>query len=46
MIERRKEFNPAYAPPLLLNALTWAFLNGRNRRVLSRLALRVLRVGS
>lgn len=46
MIERRKEFNPAYQPPPLLKALTWAFLDGRNRRVLSRLALRVLRARS
>lgn len=46
MIERRKEYNPAYEPPPILNALTWAFLDGRSRRVLSRLALRVLRAGS
>ncbi|HSB16690.1 MAG TPA: hypothetical protein VLE22_19720, partial [Bryobacteraceae bacterium] len=42
MIERRKAHNPAYQPPLMLKALTWAFLDGRTRRVLSRLALHVL----
>jgi hypothetical protein len=46
MIERRKEQNPGYQPPLLLKTLTWAFLDGRNRRLLSRLALRVLRARS
>lgn len=43
MIERRKENNPSYRPPLLLKALTWAFLDGRNRRALSKLALHLLR---
>jgi hypothetical protein len=44
MIERRKAHNAAYQPPLLLKVLTWAFLDGRNRRVLSKLALHVLGV--
>jgi MoaA/NifB/PqqE/SkfB family radical SAM enzyme len=43
MIDRRRAHNPAYRPPPALKALTWAFLDGRNRRVLSKLALRVLR---
>ncbi len=46
MISRRKAHNAAYQPPLVLKALTWAFLDGRNRRVLSKLALRVLRARS
>ncbi|HWR54053.1 MAG TPA: radical SAM protein [Bryobacteraceae bacterium] len=46
MIERRRAFNPAYETPALLGLLTWAFLEGRNRGLLSRLALRVLRAGS
>lgn len=43
MIERRKAQNAAYRPPLVLKALTWAFLDGRNRGLLSRLAVHVLR---
>jgi hypothetical protein len=39
---RRTAHNPAYQPPLMLKVLTWAFLDGRNRRVLSKLALHVL----
>ncbi len=43
MIARRTAHNPAYQPPLVLKALTWAFLDGRNRRLLGKLALHVLR---
>ena len=46
MIARRKEFNPAYRPPLLLKLLTWMFLDHPNRGALSRLALRLLRAKS
>jgi MoaA/NifB/PqqE/SkfB family radical SAM enzyme len=46
MIERRKERDAAYRPPLLLNVLTWMFLNGRTHRVLRTLALRVLKARS
>ncbi len=46
MIERRKTHNPAYQPPLVLKVMTWAFLDGRNRRGLSKLALHVLRARS
>jgi hypothetical protein len=46
MIERRQAQNPAYRPPRVLKVLTWAFLDDRNRRVMSRLALRVLRARS
>ncbi|HEV2444918.1 MAG TPA: radical SAM protein [Candidatus Sulfopaludibacter sp.] len=46
MIQRRKAQNPAYQPPLVLRALTWAFLDGRNRRVLGKLALYCLRARS
>jgi MoaA/NifB/PqqE/SkfB family radical SAM enzyme len=43
MIAARRERNPGYRPPVLLNALTWMFLDGPVTRVLSRLALRVLK---
>lgn len=46
MIESRKDRNPAYRPPVLLDLLTWMFLESRTKRVLSRLALRVLRARS
>jgi MoaA/NifB/PqqE/SkfB family radical SAM enzyme len=46
MIERRKECDPAYRPPPLLNVLTWMFLNGRTHRLLRTLALRVLKARS
>jgi MoaA/NifB/PqqE/SkfB family radical SAM enzyme len=46
MIERRRQQNPAYRPPRVLKALTWAFLDGRGRRILSRLALHFLRARS
>ena len=46
MIQRRKAQNPAYRPPPVLRALTWAFLDGRNRRALSKLALYFLRARS
>jgi len=43
MIAARRERNPDYRPPVLLNALTWMFLDGPIKRVLSKVALRVLR---
>ena len=43
MIAARRERNPAYRPPVLLNALTWMFLEGPVKRVLGKVALRVLR---
>jgi hypothetical protein len=46
MIERRRQHNPAYRPPLVLKALTWAFLDGCSRRALSKLALYFLRARS
>ncbi|MCE5311079.1 MAG: radical SAM protein [Acidobacteriales bacterium] len=46
MIERRRQHNLAYRPPFVLKALTWAFLDGRKRRVLSKLALYFLRARS
>jgi hypothetical protein len=46
MIERRRERDAVYWPPLILKALTWMFLNGRTRRVLRTLALRVLKARS
>ncbi len=43
MIAARQQRNPAYRPPALLNALTWMFLDGPVKRVLSKVALRVLK---
>jgi MoaA/NifB/PqqE/SkfB family radical SAM enzyme len=43
MIAARRERNPQYRPPVLLDALTWMFLDGPVNRVLSRMALRLLR---
>jgi MoaA/NifB/PqqE/SkfB family radical SAM enzyme len=43
MVAARKERNPEYRPPALLNALTWTFLDGPVSRVLGRVALRVLK---
>jgi hypothetical protein len=42
MIAARRERNPDYRPPVLLSALSWMFLDGPARAVLSRVALRVL----
>jgi MoaA/NifB/PqqE/SkfB family radical SAM enzyme len=43
MISARQERNPGYAPPALLRALTWMFLDGPVNRVLGKFALLVLR---
>jgi MoaA/NifB/PqqE/SkfB family radical SAM enzyme len=44
MIAARQERNPAYRPPPVLHALTWMFLDGPVKRVLGKVAVRVLRV--
>jgi MoaA/NifB/PqqE/SkfB family radical SAM enzyme len=46
MIAARRERSPSYQPPVLLNVLTWAFLNGPVSRLLSRVALRILNARS
>jgi hypothetical protein len=46
MVAARRERNPAYRPPVLLEALTWMFLDGPIKRVLSKAALRFLRARS
>ncbi|HKE21619.1 MAG TPA: radical SAM protein [Bryobacteraceae bacterium] len=46
MIAARKERDPGYRPPALLGALTWMFLDGPVKRVLGRIAVRVLRAQS
>ncbi len=43
MIVARRERNPEYQPPALLGALTWMFLDGPVKRVLGKVALRLLR---
>jgi MoaA/NifB/PqqE/SkfB family radical SAM enzyme len=43
MLAARRERNPGYRPPALLKALTWMFLDGPARKVLSRVALRLLK---
>jgi hypothetical protein len=46
MVAARRERNPAYRPPVLREALTWMFLDGPIKRVLSKAALRFLRARS
>jgi MoaA/NifB/PqqE/SkfB family radical SAM enzyme len=46
MIAARRERNPEYRPPALLDALTWMFLDGPVKRLLSKIALHVLRARS
>ena len=46
MIAARRERDPGYRPPALLNVLQWMFLDGPGNRVLSRLAVRVLKARS
>jgi hypothetical protein len=43
MVAVRRERNPAYRPPVLLDALTWLFLDGPMSRVLGNVALRLLK---
>ena len=43
MVEARRERNPGYRPPVVLDALTWMFLDGPVKRVLGKVALRVLK---
>jgi MoaA/NifB/PqqE/SkfB family radical SAM enzyme len=46
MIAARRARNPSYRPPVLLHALTWMFLDGPVKQVLSKTALRLLRARS
>ena len=46
MIAARREWNPGYRPPALLNVLSWTFLNGPASRLFGALALRLLRARS
>jgi MoaA/NifB/PqqE/SkfB family radical SAM enzyme len=46
MIAARKERNPEYRTPALLNVLTWTFLDGPASRVLGKVALRFLKARS
>jgi MoaA/NifB/PqqE/SkfB family radical SAM enzyme len=46
MIAARRERNPGYRAPALLNALTWMFLDGPARGVLSKVAVKLLRARS
>jgi hypothetical protein len=46
MVAARRERNPAYRPPVLLDALTWMLLNGPLKQALSQAALRFLRARS
>jgi MoaA/NifB/PqqE/SkfB family radical SAM enzyme len=43
MVAARQERDPSYRPPVVLDALTWMFLDGPVKRVLSKVALGVLR---
>jgi MoaA/NifB/PqqE/SkfB family radical SAM enzyme len=43
MIAARQERNPAYRPPAALHALTWMFVDGPVKRVLGKVALRLLK---
>jgi MoaA/NifB/PqqE/SkfB family radical SAM enzyme len=42
MIAARQARDPQYRPPLILHALTWMFLDGPVKRVLSQAVLRIL----
>jgi hypothetical protein len=46
MIAARRERDPSYRPPAVLGALTWMFLDGPVKRVLGKLAVRVLKAQS
>jgi hypothetical protein len=46
MIAARQERSPSYRPPVLLNVLTWMFLDGPVSRLLSRVAVRILNARS
>ena len=46
MIAARQERSPGYRPPVLLNVLTWMFLDGPVSRLLGRVALRMLKARS
>jgi hypothetical protein len=46
MIAARRERDPGYRPPALLGALTWMFLDGPVKRVLGKVAVRLLRAHS
>jgi organic radical activating enzyme len=46
MVVARCERHPAYRPPVLLDALTWMFLEGPLKQVLSKAAQRFLRARS
>jgi MoaA/NifB/PqqE/SkfB family radical SAM enzyme len=46
MIAARKERDPSYRPPALLGALTWMFLDGPVKRVLGKVAVRILKAQS
>ena len=43
MIAARQERDPGYRPPAVLGALTWMFLDGPVKRVLGKVAVRILR---
>jgi MoaA/NifB/PqqE/SkfB family radical SAM enzyme len=46
MIAARRERDPGYRPPVLLDALRWMFLDGPVKRVLSKIAIRLLKAQS
>jgi MoaA/NifB/PqqE/SkfB family radical SAM enzyme len=46
MIAARKERDPGYRPPAVLGALTWMFLDGPVKRVLGKVAVRILKAQS
>jgi hypothetical protein len=46
MVAAREQREPGYRPPALVPALTWMFLDGPAKRVLSKVALRLLRARS
>jgi MoaA/NifB/PqqE/SkfB family radical SAM enzyme len=46
MIAAREQRSPGYRTPALLHALTWLFLDGPAKRVLGKVALRILKARS
>lgn len=45
IIQRRRERDPAFRPPPLVNLLSWVFLDSKRRGTFAKVALRVLRAG-
>ena len=45
ILNRRRELDPSFRPPMLVRALSWLFLDPRRRDFFGKVALNALRVG-